>query len=102
MTGGPGEKRTVVAPANIGDIAPLSIDPDLCIGCDLCVDVCQVDILLPNAEAGSPPAVAYPEECWYDGSCVVACPVPGAITLNRMEKDRVHYRRRESGEGFYI
>ncbi|MFC1790999.1 ferredoxin family protein [Gemmatimonadota bacterium] len=84
------------------DVAgPLSFDADLCIGCDICVDVCQVDIMLPNGEEGLPPVVAYPVECWYDGSCVAACPVPGAISLNRMSKDSVRFRRTGTGEDFF-
>ncbi len=80
---------------------PVNFDPDLCIGCNLCVDVCQVDIMLPNPTQGSAPLVFYPEECWYDGSCVAACPIPGAITLNPMEKDSVRFLRKETGEEFF-
>jgi len=80
---------------------PLRFDSELCIGCNLCVDVCQVDIMLPNPEYGLPPIVAYPDECWYDGSCVGVCPVPGAIALIGMPKDRVHFRRRATGEDHY-
>jgi NAD-dependent dihydropyrimidine dehydrogenase PreA subunit len=79
----------------------VTFDAGLCIACNVCVDVCQVDIMLPNPEPGLPPIVEYPGECWYDGSCVAACPVPGAITLNRLEKDRVHIRRPETGEEFF-
>ena len=96
MTGG-----GALAQGKVGAIVPVSFDPDLCIGCDICVDVCQVDIMIPNPEAGLPPVVAFPAECWYDGSCVAACPVPGAIFLNRMPKDTVRYRRKETGEDFY-
>lgn len=81
---------------------PLSFDAELCIGCDLCVDVCQVDIMLPSPGPGLPPLVAYPGECWYDGSCVDICPVPGAISLNSLAKNRVHYRRKETGEDFFV
>jgi NAD-dependent dihydropyrimidine dehydrogenase PreA subunit len=81
---------------------PLSFDPEFCIACDECVDVCQVDIMIPNPEAGLPPLVVFPGECWYDGSCVDACPVPGAISLNRMGRNIVHCRRRETGQDFYI
>ena len=97
MTGG-----MVLAHPEVGAVAPVSFDPDLCIGCNICVDVCQVDIMLPNPEEGLPPVLAYPGECWYDGSCVAACPVPGAISLNRMAKDRVHCRRKETDEDFFI
>jgi NAD-dependent dihydropyrimidine dehydrogenase PreA subunit len=85
-----------------GPFFPLAFDPDLCIGCNVCVDVCQVDIMLPNLEEGLPPLVAFPGECWFDGSCVASCPVPGAITLNRMVKDRVRFWRMETGERFYV
>ena len=83
-------------------VEPLSFDPDLCIGCDVCVDVCQVDVMVPNPEAGAPPVVAFPGECWYDGSCVSACPVPDAISLNRIGRNAVHFRRKETGEDFYV
>jgi NAD-dependent dihydropyrimidine dehydrogenase PreA subunit len=81
---------------------PLTFDPDICIACNICIDVCQVDIMVPNLEVGEPPIVLYPGECWYDGSCVSACPEPGAITLNSMASKRVHYRRKTSGEDFFV
>ena len=83
-------------------VEPVSFDAELCIGCNICLDVCQVDIMIPNSEEGLPPIVAFPGECWYDGSCVDSCPVPGAISLNRMERNVVHVRRKETGEDFYI
>lgn len=91
-----------LTPGVPGQRGPVTFDPDLCIGCNLCVEVCQVDIMLPGPEAGSPPVVAFPDECWYDGSCVAACPVPGAILLNWLGKDRVCYRRKETGQDFHI
>jgi len=81
---------------------PLSFDPDICIGCNICVDICQVDIMVPNPEVGAPPIVLYPGECWYDGSCVSACPEPRAIKLNSMAGKRVHFRRKASGEDFFV
>ncbi len=84
-----------------GAIIPVSFDQDLCIACNVCVDVCQVDILLPNPTEGLPPLVAFPGECWYDGTCVSSCPVPGAITLNRLEKDRVRFMRITTGQEFF-
>jgi len=60
---------------------PIRYDADLCIGCNRCVNICQVDILLPNPEKGKPPIVGYPGECYYCGSCVMVCPQKGAIKL---------------------
>jgi len=84
-----------------GAPGPLHFDPDLCVGCNDCVDVCQVDVMVPNPEPGLPPVVAFPEECWYDGSCVATCPMPGAITLVAMAKDSVHFRRKGTREDFF-
>ncbi|MFC1639478.1 ferredoxin family protein [Gemmatimonadota bacterium] len=81
---------------------PLTFDRHICIGCNICVDICQVDILVPNPEVGEPPIILYPGECWYDGSCVFACPEPGAITLNSMASKRVHFQRKASGEDFFV
>ncbi len=92
----------VYAIADTASVIPLEFDPKVCIGCNICVDVCQVDIMIPNPEIGEPPIVLYPGECWYDGSCVSACPEPGAIKLRSMAANRVHCRRKETREDFYI
>ena len=79
-------KLTPVACSN----KPLLFDETKCVGCNSCVRVCQVDILFPNPERGKPPIVGYPGECYYCGSCVMACPNEGAITLKHplMNKTR--------------
>jgi NAD-dependent dihydropyrimidine dehydrogenase PreA subunit len=77
--------------------AAITIDPVLCIGCDRCVEACQVDVFLPAGEAGAAPAIAWPEECWHSGDCVAACPVPGAIRLEKIPKNRVEWRRTTTG-----
>ena len=79
---------------------PILFDADLCNGCRKCIEVCQVDILLPNPEKGKPPIVIYPGECWYDGSCVDECPIPGAIKMNQPLMQRVRWKRKETGEHF--
>lgn len=62
-------------------VEPISFDDSLCIGCGQCAAVCQVDVMLPAAGKGRHPEVMYPGECYYCGSCVMACPVKGAIRL---------------------
>lgn len=63
---------------------PVIFDEHACNGCNLCVDVCPMDVLAPNPLKGKPPAVAYPDECWYDGACWLRCPrqALGAITVD--------------------
>lgn len=42
---------------------PITYDAEKCIGCLRCMEVCQIDVMLPPEEPGQPPIVAYPEEC---------------------------------------
>lgn len=60
---------------------PITFDSTLCTGCNRCADVCQVDVMLPSEEAGKHPDVMYPGECYYCGSCVMACSA-GVISLH--------------------
>ncbi len=60
---------------------PIVYDDSVCIGCGRCAEVCQVDVLVPSAGKGRHPLVMFPGECYYCGSCVMECPVPGAIRL---------------------
>jgi NAD-dependent dihydropyrimidine dehydrogenase PreA subunit len=83
--------RAVYATAEPGVFSPIIIDEELCIGCNLCVFVCQADLFLPNEVKGGAPSVIYPGECWYEGSCVDYCPVPGAITLDTQLFNKVHW-----------
>ena len=53
--------------------------------------VCQADLFLPSEIKGGAPRVMYPGECWFEGSCVDHCPVPGAITLNALLLHRVRW-----------
>ena len=80
----------------------VTIDEETCTGCNYCVEVCQVDAFLPAVEPGDPPILAYPGECWHCGDCVDVCPAPGAIYMNPMPKNRVHWKRKETGEDFHL
>ena len=53
---------------------PVVFNPEVCKGCNICVDACMNEVLLPNLEKGKPPIVAYPDECWYCGCCLMECP----------------------------
>ena len=72
-------------------VKPLIFDETLCIGCNRCATVCQVDILIPAPEKGKHPIVLYPGECYYCGSCVMACPAPGAIRLRHPIMNRTKF-----------
>jgi NAD-dependent dihydropyrimidine dehydrogenase PreA subunit len=49
-----------------------------------------------------PPIVCFPAECWHCGDCVGVCPENGAIRLNVMPKNRVGWRRKETGQDFEL
>ena len=74
---------------------PLVFDSDLCSGCNKCIEVCQVDILIPNPKKGLPPIVLFPDECWYEGCCVDVCPKSGAIKLNTPKLDIIKWKNKE-------
>ncbi len=96
------EKKVYAIPNWCTPNNPVIFDPDICNGCNICVDVCQVDLLIPNPEKGKPPIILYPEECWYGGCCVAMCPKPGAITLSHPLPQRVRWKRKETGEHFRV
>jgi NAD-dependent dihydropyrimidine dehydrogenase PreA subunit len=83
-----------------GFSSPILFEADICNGCNRCVDVCTMDILIPNSEKGKPPIILYPEECWFGGDCVAECPRPGAIRMNQPLMQRVRWKRKSTGEHF--
>lgn len=60
---------------------PITFDSEKCTGCGKCAEVCQVDVMIPAEKKGEHPDVLYPGECYYCGSCVMACAF-GAISLH--------------------
>jgi NAD-dependent dihydropyrimidine dehydrogenase PreA subunit len=77
-------KKVYVMPNVTTPNRPVIRNPEACIGCNTCVDVCQVDVYIPNPVKGKPPITLHPDECWYCGCCVNECPrlSAGAIKFN--------------------
>ena len=82
----------------------VEFDPDICIGCNLCVEVCPTEVLMPNPVNKKPPIVLYAEECWYCGSCVEECPRDGAITMlfPINQQISINWKRKDTGEYFRL
>jgi NAD-dependent dihydropyrimidine dehydrogenase PreA subunit len=78
--------------------SPVVFNPDICDGCNTCVEVCQIDVFIPNPEKGKPPIVLHPDECWYGGCCVNECPRPGAIELKWALQHRGYWKNKATGE----
>ena len=77
---------------------PVIIDPVRCTGCNTCVDICQIDVFIPNPTQGEAPIALHTEECWYCGCCVTDCPTPGAIKLNYPLQLKPRWRTKATGE----
>ena len=79
----------------------LEFDKDKCVGCNVCVNSCPLDVMIPNPTKGREPVVMYAEECWFCGSCVQECP-HGALTLIPPALQRIStvWKRKETGEEF--
>ena len=73
----------------------VEIDEDVCTGCNVCVDICPMDVFAPNQKKGKPPIVMYPDECQFCGECVEECPIAekGAIRLRNPLPRRVSILR---------
>lgn len=74
---------------------PPVINTDLCKKCHRCVEACQSDVFY-GSEAGSPPQVRYPEECWHCNACVMECPTQGAVSLRIPLNLQPVYQERET------
>ena len=72
------------------------VDPDTCVGCETCIDVCQVGAMKFNEEDG----VSFVDHnrCIGCGNCVPACP-DGAIALVKKELEVVPPRSHEDLHG---
>ncbi len=81
--------------------ASILFDPDICVGCNTCVNHCRCDVLMPNPEKGKPPIVAYPDECWFCGCCAEACRLK-AIRMVHPMNQRAVWRRKETGQLYRV
>jgi len=49
------EEKVFATPNTPTPNRPVIFNRDACIGCNMCVDVCQMDVFIPNPEKGEPP-----------------------------------------------
>lgn len=81
---------------------PVTFNPEICTGCNQCVEHCQVDVFIPNPEKGKPPIILHPDECWYCGVCVNDCRRPGAITFNWALQHKGYWKDKETGQVYQM
>jgi len=68
------EKEAYAVPNMPGPGRPVLFNPDICNGCNRCVEICPMEVFIPNPGEGQTPSHTYPEECWYGGCCVEEFP----------------------------
>ena len=88
-------KNTIFKLRTVDPSKPLVFDGSKCVGCNNCVNVCPIDLLIPGAKAGAPPETAYPHECWYCGCCVMECPKQ-VVDLRHPLMNRVQFVEKSS------
>jgi NAD-dependent dihydropyrimidine dehydrogenase PreA subunit len=91
-------KEKVYALPNVTTPSRPVIFTEKCKGCNLCVEVCPVDVYIPNPEKGKAPLILHPDECWYCGCCVHACNIPGAIEFNWPLQQRGYWKNKATGK----
>jgi ferredoxin len=59
------KKSKVYAVSNLITLSkPIEFGEDICNGCNICVEACQIDVFLPNARKGKPPFFMFPDGCF--------------------------------------
>ena len=98
------EDKIYIVPNVATPSRPVIRNPEICNGCNTCVNICQIDVYIPNPERGKPPITLHPDECWYCGCCVNECPRRnlGAIKFNWPLQQRGFYKRKSTGEIFRV
>jgi NAD-dependent dihydropyrimidine dehydrogenase PreA subunit len=94
------KKKAYMIPNPFAPSRAIKINPELCNGCNTCIEVCRTDVYVPNPEKGKPPIILYPDECWFCGCCVEHCPIPGANKMEHPLNQRIGWKRKETGELF--
>jgi NAD-dependent dihydropyrimidine dehydrogenase PreA subunit len=94
------QKKVYVIPNVATPGRPVIFNPEICKGCNKCIEVCPMDVFVPDDEKGKTPIILHPEECWYCGSCVNECPFPGAVKSNWPLMQRGSWKRKDTGERF--
>ncbi len=97
-------KKVYAVPNIVTPSKPVIFDAEVCAGCNKCVENCTSDVFIPNPQKGKPPIILYPDECYYDGACVMECPLrdEGAIRFNWPLMQRVRWKRKDTGEHFRV
>ena len=59
------QKKIYALPNIVTPNQPVIFNPEVCNGCNHCLEVCQVDVYIPNWDKGKPPAAGLLERRSY-------------------------------------
>jgi len=90
--------KVIALPNVLSPDNPVLFNPDICNGCNHCVEVCQIDVFMAHPRKGEPPIILHPEECRYCGCCANECLRPGALTFNRPIQAHGYWKNKATGE----
>ncbi len=93
--------KAYIVPNFTGPTEAVTIDAQLCVGCNHCVNICRTQTIMKNPKPGKPPVLVYPDECWYCACCVEACRT-GALEMHLPINQRIMYKRKTTGEVFRL
>ena len=93
--------KAYLVPNPIAPCEAISVDITKCTGCNLCTKSCRTQTIMQNPEKGKPPIVIYPDECWFCGCCIEACP-NDALKMRYPTNQRLFFKRKTTGEVFRI
>lgn len=79
----------------------VSINPELCVACNQCAEVCRCSVIVQNPTKDQPPVVIYPDECWHCAVCTEHCPT-GAITFEHPINQKIVFKDAETGELYRV
>lgn len=95
------QQKVYLVPNPYAPNQAIFIDPDKCISCYRCAEICRVQTIMPNPRKGEPPVILYPDECWFCACCVGECPT-GALQMRLPINQRIFFKRKETQEVFRI
>lgn len=79
----------------------VTIDPELCVACYQCAEVCRSSVIVENIEKDKPPVLIYPDECWHCAVCTENCPT-GAIKFEHPINQKITFKDKDTGELYRI
>jgi adenylylsulfate reductase subunit B len=94
-------RRALLTPNPMLPNHVVAINPELCVACNQCADICRCSVIMHNPNKDEPPILVYPDECWHCAVCTEHCPT-GAITFEHPINQKIVFKDKDSGELYRV